>query len=81
MKKYDSENNSRWEVTCNKCGKIIYVNQDIPQEDTFHAEKTWGYFSQKDGIRQTWDLCEDCYENFVRGFVIPPEELELTEIL
>ena len=53
-------------VTCNGCGR------EIPCEtaDHFHGEKTWGYFSEKDGRQDSFDLCEDCYDKMVENFKI-----------
>ena len=56
-------------VVCNGCGREI----PLRGADYFHAEKTWGYFSEKDGERHTFDLCEDCYDEMIRDFRIPVE--------
>ena len=40
-----------------------------------------GYFSKKDGIRHRFDLCEDCYDKLVQGFVLPVEETAENELL
>ena len=37
---------------CNCCGKKIPEGYSRETEDFFHFEKTWGYFSGKDGTRQ-----------------------------
>ena len=44
-----------------------------------HAD--FGYFSKKDGLRHTWDLCEDCYDKLTQTFLIPIEETEKNELL
>ncbi len=44
-------------VLCNCCGKEIAIQQ--------------GYFSEKDGRQDNFDLCENCYDNMVKHFVIP----------
>lgn len=53
-------------ILCNGCGR------EIPLEyaDHFHAEKTWGYFSEKDGRLDSFDLCEACYDKMTEGFLI-----------
>lgn len=61
------------EIICNKCGKVIRVNCEIPQEEVFSAEKRWGYFSNKDNEVHRFDLCELCYDKFVETFQIPVE--------
>ncbi len=81
MRRYMDETGAQLEVRCNQCGRIMEIQEDMLKEDVFHAEKTWGYFSERDGKKHTWDLCESCYGKIVKGFVIPPEELEVTELL
>ena len=73
--------NNEQGIICNKCGRKIKMHNEVPVEDVFHAQKVWGYFSSKDGIRHSWDLCESCYEEMIRGFVIPPEETDATEFI
>ena len=53
-------------VICNGCGK------EIPMEtaDHFHGEKTWGYFSEKDGRQDSFDLCEACYDKMTAAFAV-----------
>ena len=57
-------------IICNKYGKEILVRQGVPQEDVLEVEKRWGYFSRKDNQVDQFDLCEDCYDEFVRSFRI-----------
>ncbi len=64
------------EIRCNCCGKVIPLQNGIAMQDFFHAEKTWGYFSQKDGITHSFDLCETCYDRIVSAFAIAPSENE-----
>lgn len=66
---------------CNQCGKTIKVHNDILQEDILHVEKVWGYFSECDGKKQVWNLCENCYNKMIEGFALPPEETQATELL
>lgn len=58
-------------IICNKCGKEIVVTRGIPQEDVLDIEKRWGYFSEKDGQMDRFDICEDCYEEWIESFLIP----------
>ena len=53
-------------VICNGCGKEI----SLASEDHFHGEKTWGYFSDKDGRQDSFDLCECCYDKMTETFVV-----------
>lgn len=58
-------------IICNKCGKEIVVNRGIPEGDVLSVDKRWGYFSRKDNQVDSFDLCEDCYDEFVATFSIP----------
>lgn len=69
------------DVFCNMCSKKIRKKQDIPMEEFVSVKKTWGYFSEKDGMTQEFDLCEKCYDEFVCRFQIPVEQTEEKEIL
>lgn len=65
---------------CNGCGREIKHKEDILLEDVFCGRKTWGYFSKKDTQLHSFHLCEECYDNLVNHFVIPPEVTEMTEL-
>lgn len=58
-------------IICNKCGKVIPVKAGVPTEDVLEVEKRWGYFSGKDNRRDRFELCEKCYDELVKGFLIP----------
>lgn len=68
------------EIICNCCGRALTFADEIPTEEACHIEVQWGYFSRKDGENHTIDLCEECYDNMVRNFAIPPEVESRTEI-
>ena len=53
-------------IICNGCGKEISKDR----ADHFHGEKTWGYFSEKDGRQDAFDLCEACYDKLTENFKI-----------
>lgn len=81
MRKYSDEQNTRLEaVTCNKCGRPLKVENGILKEGCFSGDARFGYFSEKDGTRQLFDLCEKCYDTMVRDFSIPVEEIEEKEL-
>lgn len=61
------------QIICNKCGREIPVSKGVPAEDYLEVEKRWGYPSDKDNQVDRFDLCEDCYDELVRSFRIPPE--------
>ncbi len=60
-------------IICNRCGKEISVVNGHETEGVFHGEYMWGYFSEKDGERHSFDLCETCYDRIVEQFCIPVE--------
>ncbi len=72
----------REEMICNGCGRKLKRsnNSDILLEDVFMAEKAWGYFSKKDMTRHRFILCEECYDELIAGFAVPPDEEEVTEL-
>ena len=68
-------------IYCNKCGNAICLEEAVEKADYVRIEKNWGYFSNKDGICQNVNICEDCYDQMIAGFKIPPSEKENTELL
>lgn len=60
-------------IICNKCGKEIVAENGHFSEDVLQVEKRWGYPSDKDNEVHTFDLCEECYDAFVKTFLIPVE--------
>lgn len=68
-------------VICNRCGKELKSEHGYLKEGCFHVDYAFGYFSNKDGVRQRFDLCEDCYDVLVADFLIPVEEVNDRELL
>ena len=68
-------------IFCNQCGKELQQQEDMGREGYFSADVVFGYFSNKDGLRHRWDLCEHCYDALTRGFRIPVEESEESELV
>ncbi|MEF9942003.1 MAG: hypothetical protein RSA90_05740 [Lachnospiraceae bacterium] len=58
-------------IICNQCGKEILITDGNPEEGVFSVEYKWGYFSNKDGATHAFDLCEECYDKMIEGFLIP----------
>ena len=58
---------------CNKCGRQIKVVNGRPEEGVVSVDHTWGYFADKDGERHSFDLCESCYDELLKTFLIPAE--------
>lgn len=80
MRKY-SKDGSLARVVCNKCGKTAVCAGGILKEDFFSAKMTWGYFSERDGETDRWDLCQMCYDKLIKSFEIKPEISEETELM
>ena len=68
-------------IYCNSCGRRLEGTDLLPGEEGLHIEKSWGYFSGKDGEIHSFDLCESCYDLLVQEFKIPPEKKEQTTLL
>jgi len=66
---------------CNQCGKTIEITNGLAREDYVRITKSWGYFSEKDGRRDTFCLCESCYDEITSGFVLPITQEEQTELV
>lgn len=60
-------------IICNKCGREIPASGGHAVKGVFSVDYTWGYFSDKDGERHSFDLCESCYDELLRTFLIPAE--------
>ena len=60
-------------IICNKCGKEILVEKSLYHKDVLTVEKRWGYFSEKDNEVHTFDICEECYDEWTSTFLIPIE--------
>lgn len=68
-------------IFCNKCGKEIKVENEIPKEDYISVTKPWGYFSKKDGKTYHFVLCEECSDALMADFAVPAEVSETLELL
>lgn len=81
MRKYNEENERQLEeVVCNKCGRHLKVENGMLKEGCFGADVVFGYFSEKDGIRHKFDLCEKCYDALIGVFSLPVCETEEKEL-
>ena len=68
-------------VICNQCKKKLKVENGIVKEGCFCGNSQFGYFSNKDGMKYLFDLCEECYDKMTAGFDILVEEEEAKELL
>lgn len=82
MRRYETDEGNRLiQVRCNQCGKELKVENGYLKEGCFHGDVCFGYFSQKDGSRQQFDLCEECYDRLVLDFTVPVTRTEENELL
>jgi len=80
MRIYDKEHKCI-KIVCNGCKSTFEVIDGLTKTDVFTVKKTWGYFSEKDGQVHQWDLCENCYDRMVSGFLVPVTVEDLTEMV
>lgn len=82
MRKYEENQTGKLiEAYCNCCGKKLLVKDGMIMEGVLPLKAFWGYFSEKDGEKHSFDLCESCYDKWVAGFQIPVEKKMENEML
>lgn len=82
MRKYkEQEEKAAAEIRCNCCGKPMALENGIIKEGICTVDCLWGYFSNKDGERYVFDLCEECYDKITKEFQIPVEKIAVNELL
>lgn len=57
-------------VFCNMCGNQIKTDKCGNLEDYIHIEKKWGYNSNMDGEKHSFDLCQECYTKMIEKLKI-----------
>ena len=57
------------------------MQNGIITEGVFSIEYAFGYFSNKDEEIHKFDLCEECYDKWIKTFNIPVEIANNTELL
>ena len=77
----DESRNQLAGVICNQCKKELSVENGIIKEGCFSGNIQFGFFRGKDGKKHSFDLCEECYDKMIKGFAIPVEEEDVTELL
>ena len=80
-KEKELKENEVEKVFCNQCGKELLLEEGILKEGCFHVEHAFDYFSNKDGCIYSLDLCEECFERWIRGFKHPVQISETKEFL
>lgn len=68
-------------VICNNCAKELKVENGYLKEGCFSADYVFDYFSEQDGTRHCFDLCEECYNNWTAGMAVPVEVTTENELL
>ena len=69
-------------IYCNCCGRKICKEGQRERADFLTIEKEWGYFSDnKDGQIHRMNICETCYDRFVRELAIAPDIQQATELV
>ncbi len=82
MRKYEEgQDRKLTEVICNRCGRRLKVENGYLREDCVAVDKTFGYFSRKDGASVHFDLCEDCFDELAAQFAVPAQINAETELL
>ena len=81
MRKWKQNETVLQSVVCNRCGKQLKVENGVLKEGCLQVCQTFGYFSTMDGIKVRFDLCEACYQELKKSFLIAPQEEKSTEFL
>ena len=81
MRKWKQNETVLQSVICNRCGKPLKVENGVLKEGCLQVCQTFGYFSAMDGTQVRFDLCEACYLELKKSFLIAPQEEEATELL
>ncbi len=77
----DNKENGLAKAVCNCCGKELMVENGFLKEECIHVTHDFGFFGNKDGESQKFDLCEACYRKITGTFAVPVEEWERKELL
>lgn len=68
-------------VVCNGCRKELLVENGILKEECIHIEHNFGFFGERDGESDRFDLCEECYRKMIAKFPVPVEKWDRKELL
>lgn len=63
-------------IYCNRCGRQLKGADGTTVEEGLHVEKSWGYFSGKDGEIHSLISVSPAYDLWCRIFRSPPEKKE-----
>lgn len=64
------------DIKCNKCGKSLKHHwKSMTNENMYYdhltTKKLWGYMSDHDGEYVDYQICQDCFFEYISSFVIP----------
>jgi hypothetical protein len=59
------------DILCNKCGLTCKDKLNVNYEFAL-LKASWGYGSEKDLTDSEAHLCEQCFDNIVKDFIISP---------
>ncbi|MCM1153833.1 MAG: hypothetical protein NC314_10110 [Roseburia sp.] len=79
--KIKKKENELLSVTCNCCKKELLVENGILKEECISFAHLFGYFSDKDGEKHRFDLCEQCYDKLIANFQLPVEKEQRNELV
>lgn len=77
----DKDRKELQQVKCNQCGKTLKMKNGMILEGIYEGNQKFGYFSNKDGMQYSFDLCEECFDRLLSGFSIAAAKEELKELL
>lgn len=77
----DGDRKELQQVRCNQCGRLLKIKNGMLLEGVYEGNQKFGYFSNKDGIRYSFDLCEECFDRWISGFALEADKEELNELL
>ncbi len=60
-------------ILCNKCGKELKNHKNGFYHSFFDTSYRWEYPSKFDNEVHSFQLCEECYEQFIKSFHYPPD--------
>lgn len=82
MRRYGQNNDNRIvNAMCNMCGRNIKIQNGIIMDGVLSVEYKWGYFSDFDGQKHSFDICQECYKKLEKKFVIPIDKEDINEMI
>lgn len=82
MQKFESKSYVRdvlTSTTCNKCGTVV-GNDPMVHPQPLHVYHAYGYASKHDLTEVEFDICDDCLDEFMNSFIVPPKKNDRVEL-